>query len=257
MRITVTVAVGIIVVVVAVLVAREGRTREGMQAAPEAHRPVTPPVAPWARPPGTWAFGDVSRPAHRANVREVRRQDKKHEPYDVVVYGDSITSGLGAVLETPWGRASVLAPFFGPSVNFAAFGCPANVVEDVAWRLMSGREKPRMDPRVVVFWIGTNNLGASNQERPEERLDALVAWTKKAMPASHVVILSLLPRTTVDVRPTNAKYARLAAKHGATYVACGQNLDPTSQAYLDGLHIHPDTYAVVTKCLAARIGSLL
>jgi lysophospholipase L1-like esterase len=57
-----------------------------------------------------------------------------------------------------------------------------------------------------------------------------------------VVVLGLLPTSWrgvgEDVVPqTNEQYAELAARHGAAYVDCGADLDPTDPyLFKDGLH---------------------
>lgn len=212
-------------------------------------------VPKWATPPGAWLGGPTGPAMHATNLKDIAAADAAGERYDVVVYGDSITAGLRALLRDRRARAAAFDPFFGRDVRFGAFGCPGNVAEDLAWRLTEGGERPRLDPRVVAFWIGTNNL--TRGMRPAERLDWLLRWARAEMPASRVVVLGLLPRTTIDVGPSNAEYEDLCRRRGATFVRCGEDLDPLGPLYVDGLHVNAGGYARVLRCLGARLKPLL
>lgn len=205
-------------------------------------------VPSWARPPSAWQPPGAK--AHEANKKEVKAADASGRRLDLALYGDSITAVVRDYAKVPRLRALMLDPFWR-GTRFAALGVPGNTVADLAWRLASGAEKPRLDPAVVVFWIGTNDLTRGGA--PADRLDWLLGWARSAMPASRLVVLGLLPRTGVDVRPTNSRYAAVAKRRGADFVDCGRGLDPGGRDYVDGLHLQPSGYVPVMRCLAARV----
>lgn len=207
----------------------------------------------WAVPASQWGGGTAVE-HHALNVRDTEAANRQGRTFDVVVYGDSITAGIRDLSNMAWSKI-MFTPFFS-GLDVAAFGAPGNVVEDLAWRLMSGKERPRKDPRVVVLWIGTNNIGRGTD--PTKRLEFLVTWMKRTMRRSSIVILSLLPRAKFDTRPTNREYKAIAARVGVTYLECGANLNPSDKGmFMDGLHLTPQGYAVVMKCLAKQVRALL
>lgn len=202
-------------------------------------------VPSWTIPPARWA--EAGRGQH-----ELNKKDIAGGTFDIAVYGDSITAGLRIAQRA---LGPVIASAFGPSVKFGAFGAPANTVEGLAWRLMSGAEKPRVDPKYVVLWIGTNNLGGvAGAKDPSPRMDELVRWARGAFKQSKIVVLALTPRVVIDVRATNAKYREIARKHGAIFASCGTNMDPSNKAlFTDGLHLTPAGYTEVLRCLGTML----
>lgn len=202
----------------------------------------------WAMPPATWSPN--SQGFWEQNKREIQKADAANQRFDVALYGDSIVAGIDIYDVTK----SIETHF--PGKKFGAFGVPGNLVEGLAWRLMGGSEKPRLDPKVVVFWIGTNNVSTKRSE-PHKYLEQIVLWTKKELPTSRIVILGLLRRGKYDTAPANVQLRALAKRLGVTYASCGSEMDPADKKlFFDGLHPTPAGHDVVLRCLAKAILSV-
>lgn len=209
-------------------------------------------VPTWATPNTKWPMNnDVAQTSYKQNVQLVTDANMKNTRYDVVMYGDSITAGFKYLTQAKsgWLKQYVDVP------RFAALGVQGNRVEDLAWRLMAGGEKLVADPTVVVLWIGTNNLRFN--EKPQINLEVLIDWMKTSMPASKIILVSLLPRKQYDVRPTNAAYKALAAKVGVMFAECATDVNPNDpKMFPDGLHPAEPVYHKVFACLGPMITKL-
>ncbi len=64
---------------------------------------------------------------------------------DVLVYGDSLTVGMGR-------NKKAWAVFNG--MDALPLGMTGSTVEQLAWRLLRGGERPAVPPRAAVFFIG-------------------------------------------------------------------------------------------------------
>jgi lysophospholipase L1-like esterase len=198
----------------------------------------------------TWGGGSSVR-NHEANVREVKEANASGKRHDIVFYGDSITSIMREMREN---RSDVVTPFFENN-RLAFLGCPGNDVEDLTWRILSGKERLGVDPKVVVLWIGTNNLGRGTS--PVDKLDFLLKWFKKNT-ESRVVYLNMLPCAKYKTAAANLKIKALCKEHGAPFAACGADLNPADASVMpDGLHPSPKGYTSVMKCLAPLLLGML
>lgn len=207
-----------------------------------------PALPAWATGPQTWHPLAVSN--HALNKDDA----KSSKRFDVVVFGDSITADLRALRKTPWSKTA-FDPFF-QGLNVGTFGAPGNVVEDLVWRLMVGGERPKLDPKVAVLWIGTNNI--KRGQSPVDKLDFLFGWMRRVMPKTKLVYLAILPRGQYDTRPTNKLIEPVCRKHGVTFAECGQAMDPAdTKLFKDGLHLNPGGYEVVMRCLGGVVRKLL
>lgn len=205
-----------------------------------------PTLPKWATGPGTWTEGPYTVASHRQNTNETANE------YDVVVYGDSITTGVRQMLKTPWKK--LIQPHF-KGVRVAWWGVPANDVEDLTWRIISGVEQPRVPPKVIVLWIGTNNLGQGRS--PVQPLDFLMEYLRKSLPLTHIVFLNMLPTAKYSVKEANARMRDVCARHRAVFASCGYNLDPKDSRLMpDGLHPSPLGYQVVMQCLGPLVTRL-
>ena len=207
--------------------------------------PAPQPVPPGPLPPvPAWAQTDLSlsirAAAHARNVAAAARDVR----YDFALYGDSITSRINESADC----TSVFRRHFGQ--NAVAMGVGGDKVEDLAWRLMKGGEKPRRDPRTVAVMIGVNNMNTGSD--PVPRLDVVLAWMRAAMPASSFVLCAILPNkySAARVPASNERYRALAAKHGCAFALCGQDIAPGDRGLLvDGIHPTAAGYDRVFACL--------
>jgi len=76
-------------------------------------------------------------------------------------------------------------------------------------------------------------------------------------------VLALQPTTSEwadmsDVDAANLAYAELAERQGATFVECGQDLDPADSTYFtDGLHQTEAGREQLASCLRGAVQPLL
>jgi lysophospholipase L1-like esterase len=197
----------------------------------------------------SWAVDRETRPltvaALNANAKVVAAA---RGPFDFVLWGDSITDFIHMRAQAAFDRA------FGG--NAVALGVGGNTVEELAGRLMRGREKPRWDPRVAALLVGINNLNWSKTE-PAEKLEYLLTWMRAVMPTTKIIVMGLLPCTRVDVRSVNERYRALAAKLGCTYVDCGAGMSASDTRYfVDGTHPSAAGYDRVFACLRPVVQQL-
>ncbi len=124
------------------------------------------------------------------------------------------------------------------------------------WRGGCGRggEAPATAPRTAAFLIGTNNR--TNHDQTAARFAYLLQWFRRKYPATKLIVLAILPETVkAGFAQKNPKWQRAAAGAGATWVTCGQDLDPRNPSlFPDGLHPSDAAYELILPCLASRAG---
>lgn len=219
-------------------------------AAPVMSAPTLLPAKPPAPP--SWVKGDPAlekkadrRAAGARNAKLVTEANKSKTRYDFVLYGDSITQFVADKNMDIWNK------YFG-GMKSAPLGVSGNTVEEVSWRVALGKERFAVSPKCVAILIGINNLKWSKTAPdPAEKLDAfLLPYMRAVWPDSKILLLGVLPNKFVDVNPTNAKYKKIAEKHGVQYVSCGSDMVPTNtKDFKDGTHPAPDGYHKLYSCL--------
>ncbi len=219
-----------------------------------------PAPAPQRAPPAVpaWVRGDPfkERNASRRegaarNAKIVESANATGEVYDFVLYGDSITQFVGDRHMDVWNK------HFG-HLRSAPLGIGGNTVEELSYRVALGRERFKVGPRVVGLLIGINNVNHTTQD-PSERLDQfLLPYLRAIWPGSRILLMGMLPCSRADVTPYNARYARVAKKHGVRYVACGSALDPADKRYFhDGVHPTAQGYREIYPCLRRAVDAAL
>lgn len=122
--------------------------------------------------------------------------------HDLVFIGDSITHLFEGDAAWPGRGEQVWAEFYGrrKALNL---GYGWDRTQNVLWRLANG-EFANQSPRLVVLMIGTNNLASSNNcagstpDQTVEGVQAVCAAITAAAPASHILLMAVLPRGTPD-----------------------------------------------------------
>lgn len=222
---------------------------------PTAHtvaRGVTPAgefgrMPDWAQKGSSNAHAEGS---YAENKRAVLHMNASGRRFDLILYGDSITRYL-AVDKALWKK------HFG---GWAAvpLGVGGNVIEQLAWRIMSGNERPSKPPKAIALLIGVNNLPATFPESAEH-LDELIAWLQRAYPSTRIVLMALLPATRGRNNPETANpiLRTLAKRRGITFAECGQHMNPLDpKLYKDQLHPAPAGYDIVLPCLKKTLLSM-
>ena len=116
----------------------------------------------------------------------------KKGPVGLLFLGDSITDGW------PWGGKESWAKF--AKYDPADFGISGDRTEHVLWRITHG-ELEGIHPKVVVIMIGTNNVGHSQDEKPEwaaAGVKKIVDTVREKLPDAKILLLGVFPRDAKD-----------------------------------------------------------
>lgn len=214
-----------------------------------------PPEPPrWALYYDPFEDGRDSEPGqdYLRNVAAVAAANETGTRLDVVMLGDSITAHAASLYPEAWADA-----FEG--LDALPMGVYGDSIHKLAWRLLYGGQQLAVAPRVVIVNIGINDLqNGRNEEQAAERLDWLLTWLGTTWPSADVVLQALLPTALLDVQPANEEWAAQAAAHGATFVTCGAELDPSDPAqFVDDVHPSEEGYRAFLPCLADAARELL
>ncbi|KAI7842331.1 hypothetical protein COHA_003971 [Chlorella ohadii] len=208
-----------------------------------------PPLPEWAqqldRP------GESRRESLDFNRQAVADANQERRRLDFVLWGDSITAALQFKYAQSWDK------WFG-EYDALPLGVSASTVEELAWRIMGGRERFALGPKVIAILIGTNN---DMDTQPAAKLGVLLTWLERAYPGSQLLVIPPPPswqRRYIPMR--DAIGAMLKAHPRVFFSLCGAGLDPSSfDDMKDGVHPVPGGYDVMLRCLktqvAARLGS--
>jgi lysophospholipase L1-like esterase len=106
-------------------------------------------------------------------------------PVGVLFIGDSITAGWAAKSEI-WDKA------WG-DYQPANFGIGGDQTQHVIWRIEQG-ELDKVNPKVVVLMIGTNNLGGHTAPDIAAANGKIVSMIHAKLPETKVLLLGVFPR---------------------------------------------------------------
>jgi beta-glucosidase len=109
-------------------------------------------------------------------------------PVGLLFLGDSITDFWPRKGEWSWLKFAPYEP--------ANFGISGDRTESVLWRITNG-ELDGINPRVTVIMIGTNNIGAFRDEKPEwaaAGVKKIVDTVHQKLPHTKVLLLGVFPR---------------------------------------------------------------
>lgn len=203
-----------------------------------------PQTAPWTL--HWWHDRHEDRQALAQRLRNVH----------LVLIGDSLTHGWESESGYPvWEQRFAEAR----ALNL---GFSGDRTEHVLWRLRNGALND-VQACLAVVLIGTNNIGqrGDSPERVTGGIGAVVAEILERSPATHVLLLGLLPRgrTPTDlirgrVAAVNNRLAKTAWPDSVTYVDVSADFlapDGTLPEALapDGLHLSRAGYEVLADAL--------
>lgn len=106
-------------------------------------------------------------------------------PADVVFIGDSITEGWTRnqeIWDKAWGK-----------YNAANFGIGGDRTQHVIWRIEEG-ELDKVDPKVVVLMIGTNNTMDDSARDIAKANRKIVQMIHDKLPKAKILLLAVFPR---------------------------------------------------------------
>ncbi|KAK9829121.1 hypothetical protein WJX72_004014 [[Myrmecia] bisecta] len=141
---------------------------------------------------------------------EVQKAEAQ-QGFDLLFYGDSITehwrgTSMGAPDSTGPSIHDMWNKYFG-SYNADVMAIAADQIEHLHWRLLNGEMPTVHPPRAAVVLIGTNDFeaagrcGAGEQgmtaaaDGVGDRLERVLGLMRERMPATHIIIMALLPRS--------------------------------------------------------------
>ncbi|KAL4854336.1 Platelet-activating factor acetylhydrolase IB subunit gamma [Chlorella vulgaris] len=213
----------------------------------------------------------------------------------LILYGDSITERwLGtsqcAPLPPAQGVPAVFARHFA-RFNASVMGIAADTTAHLMWRLTHGEAPVKHNPAVAVVLIGTNDLGyawmLADPETAEEavmcavpgvklRVQRTLEMLRGMMPATHIVLLALLPRGpgaelfgwpsafTGPIDAINLAFREFTRPDDHLhFLDCGHLFLTPDQAAINR-HLMPDTlhpstagYGALARCILPRINQLM
>lgn len=107
------------------------------------------------------------------------------QPMDVLFLGDSITEG--------WARAPHIWNHFYGMHRPANFGIGGDQTQHVIWRIENG-ELDGVQPKVVVFMLGTNNTASHTAEEIIAGDKKIIEMIRTKIPKAKVLVLAIFPR---------------------------------------------------------------
>jgi lysophospholipase L1-like esterase len=109
--------------------------------------------------------------------------------FDVLFVGDSITQAWEGHGKNIW--AKEIAP-----LSAANFGISGDRTEHVLWRLERGNLDGKLDPKVIVLMLGTNNTG-KRRDKPEEisaGVGVILTKLNDRFPKAKVLLFAIFSR---------------------------------------------------------------
>ena len=234
------------------------------QATPAQQRPYTTRSAEWlntlARGGAVKPNPDFTRNQTTPADQPVPRSDqnsmlahaellekRKKGRIDLYFLGDSITRRWGtsdeqyrAFLEN-WRQN-----FFG--WNAANFGWGGDTTQNILWRLQNG-ELDGVNPRVIVLMAGTNNVGRTSPQVPDDPriadvprgIKAILDLCRKKAPKATIVLMGITPRNdNMAVMPIineiNRRIAKFADGKRIRYVNVNDRLADKEDRLYEGMH---------------------
>ncbi|KAI7838311.1 hypothetical protein COHA_007880 [Chlorella ohadii] len=206
-----------------------------------------------------WVYMGKQRPTAQEdldfNYQDVAVMNGVGKAYDLVLWGDSLTADM-----RDW-RADAWDDFFPPGELLAQpLGMGGSTVQELAARIIKDGERPDIDPKAIVLWVGTNNVKQPNAKNanPADKLDWLIQWLQHNMPNTKLAVSGLIPNDAKDVGPTNEEYKAMAEARGVLFFDCTEGLDPSDkEQYEDGTHLTRAGQRVWLECMRPAVQPLL
>jgi lysophospholipase L1-like esterase len=135
-------------------------------------------------------------PADNPAARKLDRNIPRHQQLlqrieqtggagDVIFLGDSITEG--------WEGQKYWQEHFGvfKPVNLGSSG---DQTGHILWRITDGHELDKLNPKLAVIMIGTNNTGGHNNRQIAGGVRAIIDELRRQKPDMKVLLLGIFPR---------------------------------------------------------------
>lgn len=184
----------------------------------------------------------------------------KEGGFDVLFIGDSITHCWEDHGKKVWEKK--IAPF-----NAVNFGIGGDTTQTVIWRLDNGNLAGKLNPKVVVLMLGTNNNG-DNPEETAAGIGAILERLHVRLPDAKILLFSIFPRQAPDSpkRRANDEVNRIISKyHGywnIRYIDIASKMTDEKGNLLpgltwDGLHLAEKGYEVWADVLVPVLNEIV
>jgi lysophospholipase L1-like esterase len=205
-------------------------------------------------------FGGQRPPADQPMERTDPNSKKAHEQLlekahngriDIYFEGDSITRRWGA-LDYPDFLANWKDSFFG--WNAADFGWGADSIQNILWRLSNG-ELNGVNPKIIVFLAGTNNIGNMIIPGTEDSMaadvtkgiEAALKLMRAKAPDATIILMGVFPRNDnmaaiPIIAKINENISKLADGKKTRFVSINDKLADSNGTLFEGMTIdklHP------------------
>jgi lysophospholipase L1-like esterase len=188
--------------------------------------------------------------------RFLKRAKEGH--VELLFLGDSITQG--------WNDNEVWKRHYDPR-HAANFGVGGDRTQHVLWRIQNG-ELDRIEPKVVVLMIGTNNASSATADEISLGITAIVEELRHRLPKGRILLLGVFPRgqkpdaTREKIQAVNARIARLDDSSHVKFLDIGKaflNEDGTISPEImpDYLHLTRKGYRIWADAMEPTLWSML
>lgn len=137
---------------------------------------------------------------HQDMQRKLERFAGKH--FDIIFDGDSIMNRWETTGKVVWAQR-----YAGIAADF---GIEGDRVENLLWRLDHG-QVDGINPKVVVFMIGTNNSGCNSAAEIAQGIRMAVAEYEKRCPHAQIILMAVFPRGQSPADPGRIKVTAVNA----------------------------------------------
>ncbi len=198
---------------------------------------------------------------HHTEKQKVFAQRRNSGPIDLLWLGDSLTRRWE---DYPDLWESLFGGFYP-----ANFGVGADTLENLLWRLQAGNIE-RLEPRVTVLLIGTNNLSTHTGDYIYQGIVEIAHIIEQQLPHTHLLIQGLYPRAAeangtcynATIRKINTQlYQDFALSQQCTFSSLGDiffhaDQQVNTKFLPDGLHLNKAGYALIGPILQHLISGL-
>lgn len=228
----------------------------------------------WVNGPTTW--DKLAETQHKNNVEYLASKvgSDEGQPLDIVFYGDELVQEMRRGEATAGDNSPWLSVLPAKEYRTALMGVPGvgGSVEGLGWRLITGAERPKKDPKCLVLYTGMHNLVTKDAAPPSDVLKVLLTWLTKSMPRTSIVVLGLVPDSKLGdtIKQTNANYQQIVGEvnkengNMVSYVDCAAIIDPRNAALFaksmpspNEAETHSELHVSFFRCLLTKLKPLL
>jgi len=169
---------------------------------------------------------------------EVKLQEARSKPVDVVLLGDSITANYELTGPDPLHDYRGVWQRYYADRRALNLGFSGDGTQNLLWRIMNG-EIDGLVPKVTVVLIGTNDIGWLSRTAADtvDGINSVVAELHRRLPATTILLVGVLPsdRGPAVRQATDEINAALAARYGERAVSYVVYRDVSSAFVANGV----------------------